>query len=235
MSTRSRILTMVGVAAMWCALPAAHATVMITFNLEAIGVDGSVVPSVTKDGVTITFAPAAGNMIACTYDDTSPICFQGQGLNINAALNPANVSGDRFISTVPSTDPLTTIQEATPLVFGFSELVMEFGFTTLDLLENEPGTNRNNLSLTGDGGASIDAKGANQGASGIDVDWAISSAAFDITMATFDGNNPVGAAYGIDDLFVVISGAPESAPEPATLALLALGLAGLGFVRKRRH
>ncbi|MDC1018847.1 PEP-CTERM sorting domain-containing protein [Pseudomonadales bacterium] len=201
---------------------------IINFNLENIGVDGSITNSVTSSGVTVNIAPASGNMHACSYFDSSQFCFAGQGTN--TPLNPANVSGTRFISTYAGSHT-TFIHNAAPIAFSFSETIKSFGLTTLDLLE-AGGNGAITFTLSGDGGSSTHSISGPQGASGVDLDFAISSAAFDITTVSFAvaGGAVYGAAYGIDDIFVEVA----DVPAPPGLALLVLGLAGLGFSRKRK-
>jgi len=172
----------------------------VIFDLENSDADGTVVNTVTSGGVTITIAPSAGSMHMCTYDDSTPLCFAGLGLN--GPLNPSNVSGRRFISTYPG----VVINDAAPITFTFSEAIKSFGFTTLDLLENG-GNNNVTFTLSGDGGSTSHSITGPQGASGVDVDFAISSSSSDITTVTFtqtSGGSVYGAAYGIDDLYVEV-------------------------------
>jgi hypothetical protein len=181
---------------------------IVKFDLENVGVDLSNVNTLTSGGVTatsggvtITITPSVGSMHVCTYYDTSSKCFQGHAKKSNVPLNPANVSGERFISTFPT----ILIDDAAPITFTFSEPIKSFGLTMLDMLENG-GNDNVTLTLSGDGGSSVHSITGPQGSSGIDLDFAISSSSFDITTVTFshNGERVYGGQYGIDDLYVEI-------------------------------
>lgn len=215
------------------ALSAPLQATLINFDLENIGADGSVTNSITSGGVTINIAPVSGSMYACTYGDNSPWCFSGAEGVTNTALNPTNVSGTRFISTYASPQGTTNINNAVPITFTFSEAIMSFGLTTLDLLE-DGGNDGITFTLSGNGGSSTHSMTGPQGASGLDLDFAISSSLFDITSVTFDmsGGSAWNSAYGIDDLFIEVKDA--SVPEPSIIALLSLGLFGISVAGRKK-
>ncbi len=210
---------------------------VIVDTLEDIGPDGSFVGSRTIGGVTVTISPTMGVMGARTYFSTSTVAFSGQGPNTPLTL--ANVSGDRFISTNDDTCVQTGIcfDEAAPIVFEFSSAVAGFGLTTLDLLEVQalPTTY---ISLTAydvaDAVVATHTRLGPQGGwgdSGLDLDWLVTSALSDITKVVMSTNIAAreGEGYGIDDLVVI-----TDVPEPSVLSLLLLGIAGIGFSRKKR-
>ncbi|MHC4401047.1 MAG: hypothetical protein ACYTG0_15330 [Planctomycetota bacterium] len=192
-------------------------------TLEDIGPDYTPVTSRTIGGLTVNISTATGlNMSAATYDDTTPQTFYGGPLP-NHPLVPENVSGSRFISTSDFANPNGRFHIIQPIIFTFSEPVYSFGLTSLDLLEpvQRPG---DYLTLT-----AYDASGnvvdthtrfGDQGDSGVDLDWYVSSLQGDIVRAEFGGLIYYGVGYGIDDLVIgwpVIDIKPGSYPNSINL------------------
>ncbi len=66
------------------------------------------------------------------------------------------------------------------------------------------------------------------GPSGFDLDWLVSADGNQIAEVQLFGTVTAFSGYGIDDLVLI------RVPEPATLALFIVGLAGLGFMMRRR-
>ena len=135
--------------------------------------------------------------------------FFGAGLaleNRNRPLNPGNVSGRRFIST--TSGATHAIDEAQPIVFTFSVPVLEFGLTTLDLMENSDVADAflTLEALNADGEVvATHTRTGRQGASGLDLDWLVSSDSGEITQARLLSNlSSRFGGYGIDDLLVTI-------------------------------
>lgn len=168
-------------------------------NLETLPPDGTIVNTLFINGIMVTIASAAP-LIAETYN-TNPIGFTGAGGATNAPLNPANVSGLRFLTT----DFLASggFTSAQPITFTFSSAVTHFGLTTLDLLENgEVAGNTVTLEAPAGGGLDTDAKAAPQGASGVDLDWQVSHPAGFTTVRLFGGPLTQNG-FGIDDICII--------------------------------
>jgi hypothetical protein len=112
---------------------------LIMDTLEDIGPDGTVINIRIIDGVTVTISPNTGTMKAHTYGG-SLFAFEGVGaVSNNIPLTPANVSGERFISTLTSVNNSAEspyFSAAVPIVFTFSSAIKEFQLTTLDVLES---------------------------------------------------------------------------------------------------
>jgi len=207
-------------------------------TFEDLGPDGSLANSRIIDGVNVSMSNTAGiNMIALSYapyvTDTAYDSFSNSGV-MNLAANPANVSGQRFVSTFARNpdNQAGHMNTVGVLRFDFSSVVSEFGFTTLDVLE--AGNTAANFALMAAYDSmdnlldSMELTGA-QGVDGLDIDWLVSSASGDIAYVEFSAYL-FNSAYGIDDMLVTVA----SVPEPGTLLLFAIGLLGLGFGRQYR-
>jgi hypothetical protein len=59
----------------------------------------------------------------------------------------------------------------------------------------------------------------------------------DSRMAQFNNNDTFSyfTSTGVGDMAFVLYGNASAVPEPATLALMGLGLAGIGFARKKKQ
>ena len=211
---------------------------VFTDTLEDIGTDGTTVSSRIIAGVEVSLATDGGfPLFAATYFDNFPTAFNGQGSNPNAPLVPTNVSGTRFISSCNidagcidniNGDFIT----ANPITFSFSESVTSFGLTSLDLLENAVSASSSiTLSAFDDQDNLIDSqtRTGSQGASGLDLDWFVSSTSANIARVTFDGNISLGGGYGIDDLIVGVEDEAQSVPESSNILGL-LVIAGVSLV-----
>ncbi len=201
-------------------------------TLEDIGPNETEISQRIIDGVTVQFSVAHENTLkAGTYYDRSYFCFGGPANNKgNDPLNAVNVSGDRFISIKGPAGPDSDIPTVT---FDFSDPIREFGFTTIDLLENRGGPNDwIEVFAYNDHGEIIDQQRRDgpQGGSGLDLDWVVSSdwnEIVQVQMLTYITNFSGNA---IDDIYV--DHAPV--PEPATMVLFSVGFIGVIFFRRRR-
>ena len=170
---------------------------------------GTIVTSRIIDGVTVTLSTdnARRPFRVGTYGDPNPIlAFSGLNDQDNAPLNPGNVSGSQFISTLTNDPPFTGFDSATPITFTFSQPVVSFELTTLDVLEE--GVSSDVIVLLrafDDSDTEMDtrARFGPQGPSGLDLRWRVDSPAANITKAILtqtNGSTAPFVGYGIDDL-----------------------------------
>jgi hypothetical protein len=164
-------------------------------ELEDIGPNDSVVSVRVVGGVVVGMTP----FLARTYCEP-PNAFMGWG-GWKIPYNPEAVSGTRFISTVGN------FQQAQPFIFTFSEALLTFGLTTIDLLENvASGSGTVILRALDENGEFLtqQLRTGPLGPSGFDLDWEVTSEA-GIKQAILLGyvSSAVSALYGIDDLVVV--------------------------------
>ncbi len=224
-SKKFRIILMT--AAIMLPTPAALSAI-ITDPLEDIGPDGTAVTNrligIGDGNIAVTISNSGtAEMGARTYVDNSPAAFTGAGLfprNRNTPLNPGNVSGKRFISTVVGAEG--TLNSVQPIVFGFSTPVQGFGLTTLDLLENSESASAFVTLQALDSSGQIVAtqtRTGPQGPSGLDLDWFVSSELPEITEVHLVSNmSSRFAGYGIDDLVL------QPVPLPAAVWMFGSGL-----------
>jgi hypothetical protein len=168
--------------------------------LEDIGPDITTITTRTIGDVTVTISNATGNpyWAATYYDDTVP-SFLGAGDQTNAPLNPANVSGTRFISTTED------INLDMPIVFEFSAPVWSFGLTTLDVLEDVETSADAEVRLQGFNGDNLvdeHVRTGIQGSSGLDLDWEVSHMGGITRAVLIRTAGTISAGYGLDDLVV---------------------------------
>lgn len=169
-------------------------------ELEDIGPDLTPISSRTIGDVTVTISTASGNGYwAATYNDATTHSFTGAGDLTNAPLNPANVSGSRFISTTED------INHDMPIVFDFSAPVWSFGLTTLDVLEDVDTSPDAEVRLQGfNGDLLVDehVRVGIQGPSGLDLDWQVSHVGGITRAVLMRTAGVISPGYGFDDLTV---------------------------------
>lgn len=133
----------------------------------------------------------------------------GNFFNIDCCYN-----GNPFLDTVTSNGPLTVTFDAPTKGFGFNSGIFIDGLT-LDIIFSS--------------GAS---QSFNPFIDGADRFYGFVSSAEDILSAVIGGSSNA-FTFAIDD-FRFTTGGTTSVSEPNTFVLLGLGLAGLGFVKRRK-
>ena len=182
--------------------PVAHAQV---HTLESLGAEGTVVNELMIGAVRVTLSAGAPFTVR-EYNSTAYVAFSGAPAH-NQPLNPDNVSGEHFISTVVDGQYDTYFNEAVPLTFTFSHPIEMFRVTTLDLLESGAGSGAT-VSLTAYDGLDnildVHTRTGIQGASGLDLVWVVSGIYIHrVTMTGIIASGQGG--YGIDDIGIAIS------------------------------
>ena len=208
--------------------PVNAATVLLD-DFENIGADGTEVVTRDLGNLTISITTSgSNNLVAKTYY-TGTKGFDGANGAINTPLNPANVSGTRFISGEQGAGGITNYQ---PIIFEFSQGIIGFGLTTLDLLESPNPSEFVTLEARDSQGAIIDSqtRSGDWGDSGLDLDWFVSSSNADIFEVRLLSNilSTSGSGFGIDDLVI------HAVPIPAAAWLFGSGLLGLIGVARRK-
>ena len=178
-------------------------------DFEDVGPDCTPVTTRVIDGVTVTISTQGGYpMTARTYYDSICQAFLGSNNEPNAPLNPGNVSGSRFISSIV-VGTLIGFPQAQPIIFQFSQPVKFFGLTTLDLCEDTDPSAELKLQAFDYLNTLIDehSRSGPQGPSGIDLDWGVCGNG--IVKALLTGTISVDApGYGIDDLILAAQPCP---------------------------
>ena len=170
-------------------------------DFEDLGANYTQIHSRVIEGVTVTLSNASGlPFLAVTYFDSGSPSFAGAGDQVNAPLEPARVSGARFISTADN------INTDMPIVFEFSTPVGIFGLTTLDVLEDVETSPDAEVRLQGYNGDTLVAEHVMtgiQGNSGLDLDWEITSQEGITRAVLVCTAGTISPGYGIDDLVLV--------------------------------
>lgn len=204
-------------------------------TLEDIGPNGAVVTSRLIGGIEVTIdAGANAGVYANTYFDPSLHYFSGPhsacGSTCNDPLDPTNVSGNRFIGGYPDGTP--TFENRVPsYTFEFSSNLSGFGLTTIDLLENNGGdTDWITLTAYNSLGAILDTQTriGDQGPSGLDLDWYVSSANPDIAKAVLTSSISDFGGHGIDDLLVET----VAVPIPSAFYFFAVSLLNVAALKR---
>ncbi len=175
-------------------------------DFEDTGPNFTVVQTRVIEGVTVTISNASGlPFLSMTYFDAGSNSFVGAGDGVNAPIDPAAVSGERFISTADD------INNDMPIVFEFSTPLGLFGLTTLDVLEDVETSADAEVRLQGfNGDTLVDEHVITgiQGGSGLDLDWQIASDTGFTKAILVRTAGTISAGYGIDDLEAVSLAVP---------------------------
>jgi len=179
--------------------------IRVVDELEDIGANQTEITSRIINGITVNFSTKTGITKTKRYNGGGT-AFTGHNGQVNAPLNPANVSGTRFISaSMASRDYFEDVQ---PITFIFSSRITSFGLTTLDLLETNVGSTETVRLLAFRSNGILVAhqtRTGPQGASGLDLDWFVTSASQNIAYVKLTGTLTTGGGYGLDDLIVGVN------------------------------
>lgn len=167
-------------------------------DFEDAGPNYQVISSRVIDDVTISFSNARDwPFLLVTYNDPGSPCFIGANDGINEPVDPAEVSGNRFISTADD------INLDMPIVFDFDVPLGIFGLTTIDVLEDVETSADAEVRLQGFLNNQLVTEHVItgiQGGSGVVLDWQISSPEGFTKAILVRTAGTISAGYGIDDL-----------------------------------
>ena len=181
----------------------------VTNTLEDIGASGTEITTINMDRVAVTISTSDSSPMKTHIYNESPWAFNGAEQFVNIPLRPNNVSGTHFIKASSR-----EIGNAQPIIFEFSEGVMGFGLTTIDLLESNYASDFVMLEARNSDGIIVDThtRNGDWGSSGLDLDWFVSSSTAEIVQVRLLSNIPVGSGrgggYGLDDLILEITDSP---------------------------
>lgn len=148
------------------------------------------------------------------------------GYSIETATGPGLRSSDSF-NLIEGNRSMITYNDSDPLTFTFDSPVHAFGITFKDFDMSFGGL----LTVSIDGGA---AQTLLSGGDGDNLDYFFGAIDELASFSTISFDRTAGDGYNFD-IVNYSTNAPSSVPEPTSLALLGIGLAGLSLKRRKRN
>jgi hypothetical protein len=214
---------------------------VLTFFGEDTGANGAFVPGGASETARNNFLANLDGVGTEDFEGfangtTTPIAltFPGSAGSITATLN--DPSGSAFTSTNPgagrfATSGVSFLQEVTNgFRIDFSSPIAAFGFYGTDI-----GDFKGQITLTFTNGSTLNLTVPNtlNGPNASLLFFGVIDTVNSYTSVTFGNTNAGTDFFGFDDLIIGDIDQVDPVPAPAALVLFGLGLAGLGFARRR--